>query len=157
MGRSSRRARRSRGPCSWSGLAASTSTAEPASAPAPKSYAGGARILSIGIAATGLFTFAYFAVAGHVLSTGDYGRVSLLWSLLFVIMSVIYRPVEQLLSRTIADRRGGGITARDPPRGPALIQGGFAAGFLLVGLALRGAHGGGAFVRDPSRYRDSIR
>ena len=66
-----------------------------------RSYGSGARILSIGIAATGLFTFAYFGVAGHVLDGDDYGRVSLLWSLLFVIMSVIYRPVEQLLSRSI--------------------------------------------------------
>ena len=69
----------------------------------PRSYGRGARILRIGIASTGLFTFAYFAVASHVLTTGDYGRISLLWSMLFVIMSVIYRPVEQLLSRTIAD------------------------------------------------------
>ena len=30
------------------------------------SYGRGARILSIGIAATGLFTFAYFALASHL-------------------------------------------------------------------------------------------
>ena len=72
--------------------------------PAPRrGYGRGARILSVGIAATGLFTFAYFSVASHVLDDGGYERISLLWSVMFVIISVIYRPIEQLLSRTIAD------------------------------------------------------
>jgi hypothetical protein len=34
-------------------------------------YARGARVLSIGIATTGLVTFAYFAVASHVLDEVD--------------------------------------------------------------------------------------
>ena len=33
-------------------------------------YARGARVLSLGIASTGVFTFAYFAVASHVLDVG---------------------------------------------------------------------------------------
>jgi O-antigen/teichoic acid export membrane protein len=117
-----------------------------------RSYGSGARILSIGIAATGLFTFAYFGVAGHVLDHDDYGRVSLLWSLLFVIMSVIYRPVEQLLSRTIADRRARGITAGHPLRTPALIQAAFALGFLVVALALKGPIQDGLFDGESSLY-----
>ena len=117
-----------------------------------KSYGSGAKILSVGIAATGLFTFAYFGVAGHVLGDDDYGRVSLLWSLLFVIMCVIYRPVEQLLSRTIADRRARGITAGHPLRTPALIQGAFALGFLVVALALHGPIEDGLFDGQSSLY-----
>jgi O-antigen/teichoic acid export membrane protein len=117
-----------------------------------KSYGSGAKILSIGIAATGLFTFAYFGVAGHVLDGDDYGRVSLLWSLLFVIMSVIYRPVEQLLSRTIADRRARGIVAGHPLRTPALIQASFAFGFLVVALALKGPIENGLFDGQSSLY-----
>jgi O-antigen/teichoic acid export membrane protein len=117
-----------------------------------RSYGSGARILSIGIAATGVFTFAYFGVAGHVLSGADYGRVSLLWSLLFVIMSVIYRPVEQLLSRTIADRRARGITAGHPLRVPAIIQASFALGFLVVALALQGPIQDGLFDGQSSLY-----
>jgi O-antigen/teichoic acid export membrane protein len=105
--------------------------------PAARGYARGARILSVGIAATGLFTFAYFAVASHVLPKDEYGRISLLWSILFVVLSVMYRPVEQLLSRTIADRRARGI-AGHPLRVPIIIQAGFAATFLVAALALRG-------------------
>jgi O-antigen/teichoic acid export membrane protein len=101
-------------------------------------YARGARILSIGIASTGVFTFAYFAVASHVLEKHDYGAISLLWSVLFVVISVIYRPVEQLLSRTIAERRAAGSAGGHPLRTPATIQLGFAAAFLVVALALRG-------------------
>src|SRR5204863_9232666 len=75
----------------------------------PEGYGRGARILSIGIAATGLFTFAYFALASHVLDADQYGSIALLWAILFVVISVLYRPVEQLLSRTIASRRARGI------------------------------------------------
>jgi O-antigen/teichoic acid export membrane protein len=101
-------------------------------------YARGARILSIGIASTGLFTFAYFAVASHVLPSAAYGAISLLWSVLFVVISIIYRPVEQLLSRTIADRRARGLAGGHPLRVPLTVQGSFALGFLVIALALRG-------------------
>ncbi|HEX7298718.1 MAG TPA: hypothetical protein VF257_06905 [Solirubrobacteraceae bacterium] len=111
---------------------------ETAGAPQPDAYARGARILSIGIASTGLFTFAYFAVASHVLEAGPYGAISVLWAVLFVVISVIYRPVEQLLSRTIADRRARGLHGGHPLRVPLLVQGGFAGAFLVVALALRG-------------------
>jgi O-antigen/teichoic acid export membrane protein len=102
-----------------------------------RSYTSGARILSIGIASTGVLTFAYFSVASHVLNRFQAKRVDVLWTVMFVIISVIYRPVEQLLSRTIADRRarGGGEQSL---RGAIAIQAGFALAFLIGALALRG-------------------
>jgi O-antigen/teichoic acid export membrane protein len=100
-----------------------------------RSFASGARILSIGIASTGIFTFAYLAAASHVLSKGDYGLISLCWSIMFVILSVIYRPIEQLLSRTIADRRARGLSGH-PLRVPAAIQLSFALIFVAVSLSL---------------------
>lgn len=102
------------------------------------SYGRGARILSVGIATTGLVTFAYFSLAAHELSDEDYGYVSTLWAILFITISVIYRPVEQLLSRTIADRRARGLLDAHPLRRPVLIQGAFAAAFLLAAFAFRG-------------------
>jgi O-antigen/teichoic acid export membrane protein len=124
----------------------------PVQIPERRSFGGGARILSIGIAATGLFTFAYFSVASHNLEPEAYGRVTLLWSVLFVTMSVIYRPVEQLLSRTIADRRARGIHQGHPLRVPALLQLGFAALFLLVALVARGPIENGLFDGDAALY-----
>jgi O-antigen/teichoic acid export membrane protein len=103
---------------------------------ANKAFASGARILSIGIASTGIFSFAYLAVASNELSKQAYGRISLCWSVMFVILSVIYRPIEQLLSRTIADRRARGLTGH-PMRVPATIQSAFALVFLIAALALR--------------------
>ena len=102
------------------------------------SYGRGARVLSLGIATTGLVTFAYFSVASYVLDPDDYSAISLLWSVLFITVSVLYRPVEQLLSRTIADRRARGHEHDHPLRTPLLIQGGFALAFLAGALAFRG-------------------
>jgi hypothetical protein len=109
---------------------------DPQPAPGGQSFASGARILSIGIASTGIFTFAYLATASHVLSKAAYSRISLCWAIMFVILSVIYRPIEQLLSRTIADRRARGLHGQSL-RVPASIQLGFALVFLVVALALR--------------------
>src|SRR3954447_42240 len=92
-------------------------------------YGRGAGVLSVGIATTGVVTFAYFAVASHVLSEVDYKGVSLLWSVMFVIVSIIYRPIEQLLSRSIAERRALGHAAHSL-RTPMLIQAAFAVVFL---------------------------
>jgi O-antigen/teichoic acid export membrane protein len=113
--------------------------------PAPESrppasgsgYGRGARILSIGIATTGVVTLAYFALAAHALSPVEYKRISLVWSIMFVVASVIYRPIEQLLSRTIADRRARGHSGAHNLRVALLIQGAFALAFLAIALALR--------------------
>jgi O-antigen/teichoic acid export membrane protein len=109
----------------------------PSTASATAGYGRGAGILSAGLAATGLVTFGFFALASHTLAASEYKRIVLLWSLMFIVISTIYRPIEQLLSRTIAARRATGIEEH-PLRGPAAIQLGFAAVFLAVALALRG-------------------
>lgn len=101
-------------------------------------YGRGARILSIGIATTGLVTFAYFSLASYHLSEAEYGFVSTLWAILFITISVIYRPVEQLLSRTIADRRARGLADHHPLRRPIAIQAAFAGLFLMSAFVLRG-------------------
>ena len=115
------------------------------------SYLRSARLLSLGIATTGLVTFAYFSVASHVLDDADYKAVSVLWSVLFITVSVIYRPIEQLLSRTLADRRARGL--RDHSlRTPLLIQGSFALAFAAVALAARGPLEDGLFDGSAALY-----
>jgi O-antigen/teichoic acid export membrane protein len=101
------------------------------------SYGRGTRVLGVGIATTGLVTFAYFALASHSLTGAEYAGISLLWSVLFLIISVIYRPVEQLLSHTIAARRARGQEGH-PLRVPLTIQLVAAAVFLVAVLAFRG-------------------
>src|SRR3954462_1122568 len=128
----------SRGP--WS-----LSTSAPPSAPAASEPGGGgaggygrsAAIVSIGFGATGLVTFAFFALASHALSHAKYGAISLLWSVVFAVTSVLYRPVEQLLSRTIADRDARGVRGNEHLRVAATIQLALAAVFVVAALALR--------------------
>lgn len=114
-----------------------SSAAQASSRGATRSYGSGARILSAGIAATGLVTFAYFSLASHALSEVDYKGISLLWSVMFLIISIIYRPVEQLLSRTISSRRARGFEGGHPLRTAMAIQAAFATLFLIVALAGR--------------------
>jgi O-antigen/teichoic acid export membrane protein len=105
----------------------------------------------VGIASTGLLTLGYFALASHVLGEEPAKRIDLLWSVMFVIISVIYRPIEQLLSRTIAQRRARGHREH-PLRTPAAIQAGFALLFLAAALALRGQLVDHVFDHDTALY-----
>jgi O-antigen/teichoic acid export membrane protein len=92
----------------------------------------------VGIGATGLITFAYFSLSSYALTDDEYGRVSLLWSTIFITVSVLYRPVEQLLSRTIADRDARGLAGTAHLRVAATIQLTLGVAFAVVALALRG-------------------
>jgi O-antigen/teichoic acid export membrane protein len=102
-----------------------------------RTYGRGAAILSVGIGVTGLVTFGYFALASHSLTEAEYGRITLLWSAVFITVSVLYRPVEQLLSRTIADRDARGVAGREHLRVAATIQLALGVLFAIVALALR--------------------
>ena len=108
------------------------------SASSRASYGRGAAILSVGIGATGLITFGYFSLASHSLAEDEYGRITLLWSAMFITVSVLYRPVEQLLSRTIADHDARGVGGTEHLRVAATIQLGLGVLFALVALVFRG-------------------
>ena len=92
----------------------------------------------MGIGATGLITFAYFALASHSLPESEYGRIALLWSAVFITVSVLYRPVEQLLSRTIADRDARAVEGHEHLRVAATIQLALGVLFAVAALLLRG-------------------
>jgi O-antigen/teichoic acid export membrane protein len=104
---------------------------------ASRSYGRGAAILSVGIGATGIITFAYFSLASYSLSEEEYGHITLLWSAVFITVSVLYRPVEQLLSRTIADRDARGVEGSEHLRIAATIQLALGVLFAVVALVLR--------------------
>jgi O-antigen/teichoic acid export membrane protein len=97
-------------------------------------YGRGAALLTAGIGVTGLVTFAYLSLASHKLSTTEYGQIGLLWSAVFLITPIFYRPIEQLLARTIAERRARDQDLREPLKIAALIQ--LALGAVFAALAL---------------------
>jgi O-antigen/teichoic acid export membrane protein len=102
------------------------------------SYGRGARVAGVGIAATALVTQLYFSLASHELSSDDYGGISLLWTSIFLVCSILYRPVEQLLSRTIADRDARGVQGHEHLRVAATIQLALGVLFLVAAIAFRG-------------------
>ena len=77
-----------------------------------RSYGRRASLLSIGVGVTGLITYLYFAIASHELSREQYGQVAVLWSAVFIVVSVLQRPVEQLLSRTVSENLAHGTPIR---------------------------------------------
>lgn len=93
--------------------------------------------LSAGVGAAGLLTYVYFALASHNLDPVAYGQVVVLWSAVFVTISVLHRPVEQLISRGIAEHRARGEPIGGTLRSAASIQSAVAIGFALAALALR--------------------
>jgi O-antigen/teichoic acid export membrane protein len=101
-------------------------------------YGKTASFLAVGVGLTGLITYAYFLIASHTLSTPAYGQITVLWSAVFITISTLYRPVEQLLSRHISER----LVKREPiaqeMRVAATIQLGLALFFAVAALALRG-------------------
>ncbi len=113
------------------------SVSDTAGAPEGRSYGSGARILSIGLALTGVVTLGFFVLAAHALDDDVlYGRISLLWAITFMITSVIYRPIEQLLARTIAEARAR-ADHHQSLRTPVLLQAGSAVTFVVVALLAR--------------------
>jgi O-antigen/teichoic acid export membrane protein len=102
-----------------------------------RSYGRRASLLSIGVGITGLITYLYFAIASHELSKDQYGEITVLWVSVFIVISVLQRPVEQLLSRTISENLAQGTPIRRTVRVAATIQVAVAVAFDLVALLLR--------------------
>jgi O-antigen/teichoic acid export membrane protein len=101
-------------------------------------YGRTASFLAIGVGLTGVITYVYFFIASHVLSTSDYGQITVLWSAVFITISTLYRPVEQLLSRHISEHLAKGEAIGGTTRNATLIQLGLAMLFAVLALAFRG-------------------
>jgi O-antigen/teichoic acid export membrane protein len=101
-------------------------------------YGKTASFLAVGVGLTGVITYAYFLIASHVLSKPDYGQITVLWSAVFITISTLYRPIEQLLSRHISERLVKGEPIGQPMRVASTIQLGLSLFFAVVALALRG-------------------
>jgi O-antigen/teichoic acid export membrane protein len=101
-------------------------------------YGRTASFLAVGVGLTGAITYVYFFIASHVLSKPDYGEITVVWSAVFITVSTLYRPVDQLLSRHISERLAKGESARRPILVATRIQLGLAASFAALALVLRG-------------------
>ena len=100
-------------------------------------YGRSAMLLSVGIGTAGVLTYLYFALASHNLSRAEYGQIVVLWSAVMITISIVHRPVEQLLSRTIAERQARAMSIGRPLRVAAAIQLSIALAVGAAALALR--------------------
>jgi O-antigen/teichoic acid export membrane protein len=100
-------------------------------------YGKTAGFLAVGVGLTGILTYGFFLVASHTLNKTDYGQVTLLWSAVFITISALCCPVEQLLSRQVSERMAKGEPVNQTIRVAATIQFGVSLIFLVVALALR--------------------
>ena len=110
----------------------------------PGQVAGGARrygltagMLTGALAAAGLLTYGFFALASHSLPAEQYGVIVVLWSVVFILVSTLFRPVEQLLSRTIAELDAHGQGIGRAVRVAASIQFALAATLVVVAFAFK--------------------
>jgi O-antigen/teichoic acid export membrane protein len=135
--------------------APATNGANPSGGAAAESgadYGKTASFLAVGVGLTGLITYAYFLIASHVLSKPDYGQITVLWSAVFITISTLYRPIEQLLSRHISERMLKGQPIGQPMRVASTIQFGLSLFFAVVALALRGPIQNGLLEGNETLY-----
>lgn len=112
--------------------------AGPDPAGSAKRYGLTAGMLTVALAVAGLLTYGFFAFASHSLDADDYGLVVVLWSAVFIVVSTVFRPVEQLVSRTVAELDAHGEPAARALRIAGTIQLGLALTFVAIAFIFRG-------------------
>ncbi len=88
---------------------------------AAASRAPGALLMSAGTVGSGLLAYAFNAVAARTLGPDAYGPIAVLWAAMFLVAVVLFRPVEQTLSRAVAERTAVGQDARPVVRPVAAL------------------------------------
>jgi O-antigen/teichoic acid export membrane protein len=102
-----------------------------------RSYGRAASLLTASLATAGVLAYVYFAVASHSLDREAYGQIVVLWSIVFLLVSTLFRPVEQLLAKTVAE-----LSEHERPLGHAMriaawIQSAIGAVFVGAAFAFR--------------------
>jgi O-antigen/teichoic acid export membrane protein len=96
----------------------------------------GAARLSLAMVASGVLTYAFQVLAARSLGPEAYGDIAVLWAAMFLVVVVLFRPVEQTTSRAIVERRAKGEETRSVVRSGLFVTAG-----VLVVVALLSAVG----------------
>ncbi len=103
-----------------------------------RDYGRSAGLLTVALGIAGVLTYAFFGIASHNLSASAYGDIVILWSVVFLLASTLFRPVEQLLASTLAEQAQAGSSSRGALRSAAMIQAGLFCAVAVVLLIARG-------------------
>jgi hypothetical protein len=68
----------------------------------------GALLMSVGTLGSGVMAYAFNIVVARALGADAYGPIAVLWAALFLVAVVLFRPVEQTLSREVAEATAHG-------------------------------------------------
>jgi O-antigen/teichoic acid export membrane protein len=92
----------------------------------------GAWVVSGSMLTSGVLIYAFHVLAARTLGGAAYGQIAVLWAAMFIVVIVLFRPLEQTTARALADRRTRGEEVRTVLRSVAAL----CAGLLLaVGAA----------------------
>jgi len=103
----------------------------PAAARGRRSALSGAWLLTGVMIASGVLTYAFQVLAAQTLGPHAYGQIAVLWGAVFIVAIVLFRPLEQTTSRSVADRLARGEEVRTVLRSVGLI-----AVVVLLALAV---------------------
>ncbi len=110
----------------------------------------GAWVVSASMLASGLLIYVFHVGAARALGGAAYGQIATLWAAMFLVVIVVFRPLEQATSRGIADRLARGEDARPVVRSVVAL-GGAALAAIVVGMLLAwGPVTDGLFLGDDS-------
>jgi O-antigen/teichoic acid export membrane protein len=104
----------------------------------PRPALAGAWVVSAATLASGVLTYAFHVVAARTLGAEAYGRVAVLWAAMFLAAIVLYRPVEQTVSRALADRLARGEETRSVLRSAGIACAAAVAAALAVCIGAEG-------------------
>jgi O-antigen/teichoic acid export membrane protein len=100
-----------------------------------RALAGGG-LVSVATAVSGVLTFGFHVLAARSLGVTAYGQIAVLWAVIFVVAVILFRPLEQTLSRTVAERLARGEEAKSVLRTVSLLGVGILVVVgVVVGLA----------------------
>jgi O-antigen/teichoic acid export membrane protein len=80
---------------------------------------------------SGTLIYAFNVLAARVLGGDGYGQIAVLWAAMFLVVIVVFRPLEQTASRAIAERLARGEEAGGVLRSVSIVG----VAFLLLLLA----------------------
>jgi O-antigen/teichoic acid export membrane protein len=78
-----------------------------------------ATLMSVGTLASGVLAYAFNVLAARALGPAAYGAVGALWGGMFLLAVLLFRPIEQTISRAVADHVARGEDARGVLRSAA--------------------------------------
>ena len=122
--------------------------ARPAVATGEKRALDGAWMLSLSTAVSGGLAYAFHVLAARSLGSADYGRIAVLWAAMFLLVVVLFRPLEQTTSRAVADRLARGDRARGVMRSVLTLYLGIVAVLIVVVAAAWAPITNGIFLGD---------